>query len=253
MGSTALITSTIGAIEALAKIPQINGDHSFLVIVDTDGGETQNQNMVPKIKELLDGLPDNWTVAIKVPNLTAMHEAKKYGFPAGNIEIWDTTEKGMEEVTKKEVEATKSFYTMRATGTKSTKTLFKLAEVNKTAIKKTLEEVSPALYETLIVRPYNDKQEIKLFVETWTKKPYRLGSAYYQLTKPEKIQAGKVLAVIEKATGKMFSGPDARTLLGLPDHEVKVDVANFKQFDVFVQSHSTNRHLVAGTHLIVFN
>ena len=89
-------------------------------------------------------------------------------------------------------------------------------------------------------------------MEAWTKRPYRLGSAYYQVTKPEKIQAGKVVAVIEKATGKMYSGPESRKLVGLPDYEVKASPADFKDFDLFVQSHSTNRKLVKDTHLIVF-
>ena len=60
------------------------------------------------------------------------------------------------------------------------------------------------------------------------------------------------MAVIEKATGKMYSGVKARSLLGLPAFEVKASPADFIRFDLFVQSTSTNRKLVKDTHLIVF-
>jgi hypothetical protein len=175
-----------------------------------------------------------------------------YGFPVDNIQIWETTAKGMAEMGGQVVNSAQSYYAMRSAGTKSTKQLFKLNEVNKTEVKQNLEEVNPGDYQTLIVRAYDEKKEIKDFVESWTKEPYRVGSAYYQLSKPERIQAGKVIAVVDKQTGKMYSGMNARKLLGLPNAEVKVAAADFQKFDVFVQSHSTNRHMVANTHLIVF-
>ena len=252
MGGTALIDSTIDAVNALAKIPQIGGDHSFLVYVQTDGAETENTSGGPELNKLLKSLPDNWTVAVTVPNLTAKHAAKSYGFPSDNIEVWDPTEQGLEEVSAKMIASTQSYYTARSAGIKGTKSLFKMGPITKTEVKKNLAEVSPGDYETLLVRPYDDGKAIKDFVENWTKKPYRIGSAYYQVTKPEKIQAGKVVAVVEKSTGKMFSGPDARKLVGLPDYEVKIAPADFKLFDLFIQSHSTNRKLVANTQLIVF-
>ncbi len=253
LGSTGLIDATGATVTDLSTIFKSKGeDHSFLLYVETDGEETDNKAGGSALKKRLDDLPDEWTVAVTVPNITAKHNAKSYGFPADNIEIWQTTEVGLEEVTQKINFATTSYYTQRAAGIKGTKCLFRLQEVAKTEVKKTLTEVNPGLYDTLIVRKYDDGKAIKDFVEAWTQKPYRVGSSYYQLTKPEKIQAGKVVAVIEKATGKMYSGPEARQLLGLPDYEVKVEAASFKTFDVFIQSHSTNRKLVKDTHLVVF-
>jgi hypothetical protein len=48
---------------------------------------------------------------------------------------------------------------------------------------------------------------------------YRLGSGYYQLTKTELIQAGKAIAVRHKASGRVYTGANARAMLGLPDAE----------------------------------
>ena len=49
---------------------------------------------------------------------------------------------------------------------------------------------------------------------------YRTGGAFYQLSKSEKIQARKQIAVLEKKTDRVYTGPEARALLGLPDTEV---------------------------------
>lgn len=43
-------------------------------------------------------LPDHWTSAILVPNSLAKRTAQNYGFPAGNIAIWDAdSQEGVEE------------------------------------------------------------------------------------------------------------------------------------------------------------
>lgn len=251
-GGTALISSTIAAVNQLATLADNKADHAFMVYVLTDGGETNAKHRANELKQLLEDLNDDWTMAILVPNRECASHAKSYGFPSGNIQIWETTEDGLEQGHLKMAAATQSYYTMRSSGVKSTKTLFQLASVTKKDVKRKLDEVNPSEYQTLIVRSYDDGKAIKEFVQSWTGNAYRVGSAYYQLTKPEKVQAGKVIAVIEKSTGKMFSGPAARTLLKLPAYEVKVEPASFLKFDVFIQSHSTNRKIVAGTHLIVF-
>ncbi len=252
MGTTALIDSTIQVIRLLNGIPTIGGDHAFLLYVQTDGQEMVDRNGGPRLRKEMDRLSDDYTVAITVPNKMSEREAIAYGFPADNIQIWHTTEKGLQELGDTMIGSTQSYYSTRAMGQKSTKMLFKLPEVTKAEVKQKLDEVDPGSYETLLVRPYDHDRPIKDFVEAWTKKPYRLGSAYFQLTKAEKVQGNKVVAVVEKSTGKMFSGPDARKLLNLPNCEVKVAAADFRNFDVFVQSHSCNRKLVQATHLIVF-
>ena len=133
---------------------------------------------------------------------------------------------------------------------RGTKNLFSLdaSNLSKSVVTKQLDELSPALFETLIVRK---QSVIKEFVESWMKTPYRVGSAYYQLVKKEKIQPSKHICIREKATGKVYSGDKARQLLGLPNYEVKVAPEDYGKFSIFVQSGSTNRILPQNTDLLV--
>lgn len=250
---TALIDSTTNLVGKLKDYETTDDDVSFLVYVLTDGQETENRTGATGLRRLLNGLNDDWTMAIMVPDYNCKRQAESYGFPDGNIQIWETTERGMEDLRDTLIGSTVSYYTARDAGIKSTKCLFSdFKNPTKTEVKKKLEEVDPGTYETLIVRDGNDGWAIKDFVESWTKKPYRVGSAYYQVSKPETIQAKKSVAVIEKDTGKMYSGDKARSLIGLPGYDVKAEPADFSKFDLFVQSTSTNRKLVKDTHLIVF-
>jgi hypothetical protein len=252
-GMTALRDAAFQGISDLSGIRETKfEDHAFLVYVITDGGENHSRKTTPELKRLIDGLNDDWTVAALVPDLNGKHQAKLFGFPADNIQIWETTEKGLEEVERTVADSYRGYSMGRSMGIKSSASLFKFNDVSKTEVKKKLEEVDPGDYETLLVRKYDHDKAIKDFVESWTSRPYRVGSAYYQVTKPEKIQAGKNIAVVDKLTGKMYSGLKARQLIGLPTYEVKAAPADFKNFDLFVQSTSTNRKLVGETHLIVF-
>ena len=52
-------------------------------------------------------------------------------------------------------------------------------------------------------------------------------------------------------TGRVFSGPAARQLLGLPCAEATVKPGENPAYTVFVQSTSVNRKLVPGTKLLV--
>lgn len=250
-GCTAMIDGTTLAINDHKEIA-LGRDDAVLIYVFTDGLENVNAGGGPALKKLVSKLSDDFTVSASVPNLQARDLAIGYGIPDDNVQVWDTTEKGMDTVSMSTQSALTSYMTCRATGMKSTKTLFKFEPITKKEVVKKLDVVDPADYETHIVRPYYDGYAIKDFVEAVTSKPYRVGSAYYQVSKPEKIQAGKVVAVVEKATGKMFSGHEARKLIGLPAHEVKASPADFRDFDLFVQSTSTNRKLVKDTHLVVF-
>jgi hypothetical protein len=91
-------------------------------------------------------------------------------------------------------------------------------------------------------------------VELATGRPYRTGSAFYELTKTESIQASKQLAVMDKRTfGGVYTGPQARQVLGLPDYEIRVTPSQHPDYDIFVQSTSVNRKLVPSTRLLVLN
>lgn len=247
-GNTALIDGTLTAITDLNITPQRYGDHSFLIIVQTDGEENYSKNTPLLLSKTINTLPDNWTVSVLVPNQNGCHEAKKFGFPANNISIWSNTSKGLEDSGEFIRSATDSYMVGRSKGIRSTKSLFKLdVNVSPVEVKRNLQELSPAEYQLL---PVHKDSPIKEYVESW-KIPFVQGSCYYQLTKPETIQPYKQLVLQNKANGKLFSGQNARKLLNLPDYEVKVSPGDFNDFFVFAQSTSTNRKLLRGTNLVI--
>jgi len=252
--ATHLVTAISKVVDELTQIPTRRGDHSFLIQVVTDGEDNERHAPVDLLREKLDSLNEDWTVAVQVPNATAKAFTLRHGLHAGNIDIWDTSsEHGMEEVGETLGATYAGYTTMRSAGIKSTKSLFSFKDsLDKKDVAGKLEVVSAGEYHTYPVRKAQHDMAIKDFVEYWTKEPYRIGSAYYQLSKPEIIQASKEVAVIEKRSGKMYSGTKARPALGLPNYDVKVAPAGFDKFDVFVQSKSPNRKLVQDTSLIVF-
>ncbi len=249
-GLTALIEATQKAINDLKKTPELYGDHAFLIYVLTDGGNNKGNHLASALKKEIEGLPENWTLAVLVPDQTGVFAAKGFGFPAQNISVWDATSaKGFEKAGATVRQATETFMTNRAQGIRGSKNLFTVDAKNltKSAVKNTLTELNPSEYDILDVRK---KVAVQPFVESW-KLPFRKGANYYQLMKAETVQNYKQVIVQDKVKGKLYAGVEARQLLGLPDQEVKVTPGDFKDYSIFVQSTSTNRNLVPGTQLIV--
>lgn len=249
-GGTALIDATLKCIDDLEKTATLYGDHSFLILCLTDGEENRSRNASSKLSAKIKSLPDNWTLGVFVPDSIGVSEAKKFGFPANNIQQWSADSKGIKEVGNVLTKVTNSYMTARSQGIRGTKSLFNLdtTTLKTSVVKNLLEELRPSEYSVL---PVHKKAVIKPFVESWTGETYRPGSSYYKLTKPETVQAYKQICVQNKRSGKLYSGSNARALLGLPSHEVKINPAQHDDFDLFVQSSSLNRNLVAGTKLIV--
>lgn len=249
-GSTALIDGTLKAISDLKKTPELYGDHSFLVYVLTDGQNTDNAYLSKNLSHEIKTLPDNWTVAVLVPSQLSAREAKQFGFPSENVQIWATDNDGLREVGEVLKQTTGAYMQARITGVRGTKSLFNLdtGGLKTNVVKKILDQLSPSGY---LILPVRKDAVIKDFVESWTGKDYRQGSSYYQLTKPEIIQKSKQICVRNKRDGCIYSGVHARAVIGLPASEVKVSPTHHAEFDIFVQSTSINRKLVAGTELIV--
>lgn len=253
-GNTALIDATIKAIDELSETPQRYGDHAFLVYVLTDGEENRSIRRQTDLARAIQSLKENWTVACFVPNQTGKFEAKKFGFPADNIAVWDTTSRGMSEVGETIRKATDAFMNNRSSGVRGSKNLFNLeaavAGVTKAAVSSSLPRLHPGQYRMLDVK---SEGPIAEFVESKLNRAYKSGEAFYQLTKPEKVQGTKDIALLEKKTKAVYTGKDARKLLGLPDYEVKVPPADHPDFEIFVQSTSVNRKLVPGTKLLLIS
>lgn len=249
-GGTALIDGTVTALDDLALTPQKYGDHAFLTYVMTDGEENTSKFTQFDLSKKIKALADNWTLAVLVPNQTGVHEAKKFGFPANNVQIWNTTVDGIEKAGETMKIATDNFMVARSKGLRSTKNLFDLdvSKLTATAVATNLNQLSADQY---VLIPVHNDSVIKPLVESWTKVSYTKGSAYYQLTKPEKVQGYKQICIQDKVNGKVYSGVNARQMLNLPAHEVKVNPASHGMFDIFVQSTSINRKLMKGTKLLV--
>ena len=241
----------------LSETPQRYGDHSFLIFVLTDGQENRSRNRPTVLQQKLTSLPDNWTVATLVPDQLGKREAQAFGFPRDNIAIWDPAgTRGVNEAGETIRRATDNFMQARATGVRGSRSLFVASAdvVNDTTVKSALEPLANTKYDTIKV--HADRIEIKPFIES-RGLDYQIGNAFYQLARTptkasEKVQPGKVILIREKKTGKVFHGPDARTLLGLPDaQEVRVRPDENTDYDIFVQSTSMNRKLALGTDVIV--
>jgi hypothetical protein len=251
-GGTALIDATVKAIDELGETPERYGDHAFLIYVLTDGEENSSAlRFTPgKLTERITALPEHWTVAALVPNQIGKHEAKRFGFPPDNIAIWNPESAGgVEEVGRTIRDATESFMVSRAAGVRGSKSLFSTGvdAVNKNTVK-VLTPLSASKYKLTHV---TDDSAIKSWVEDQCGLKYKLGSCYYELMKTETIQPQKDVAVLEIKTGKVYSGPAARDLLGLPDMQVRVKPDKNPEYKVFVQSTSVNRKLIAGTKLLI--
>lgn len=250
-GMTALIDATLQSCADLLLTPQKYGDHAFLTFVLTDGQENASHGSTKALNARLTLLPDNWTVAVLVPNQTGIFEAKKFGFPADNIAVWDaTTAQGVAEGGRRIQQATENFMVSRASGVRSTRTLFStgIDVVNKGTIKSAgLKPISKGAYVVLDVKR---DRAIRETVED-AGFTYIKGNAYYQLTKTETIQAYKGIAIRNRHSGRYHTGANARDLLGLGGNDVRVKPDHNPEYDIFVQSTSVNRRLLAGTRLLL--
>lgn len=255
-GMTALVDATMQSQLDLAKTAQLYGDHAFLTYVLTDGEENASRIWSgQRMRHALEFQPDNWSLACMVPDSRGVFEAKKFGFAANNVAIWDASRRGgVAEVGATIRTATETFMTNRALGIRGSKTLFTggADQVNTRNVNASqgFRPLGKDAYELLPVLG-GDNLEIRPFVVHCTGQPYCAGSAYYELTKPEKIQPQKQILVRNRRSGRVYAGPDARALLQLPNHEVRVKPADNPEFQIFVQSTSVNRKLVAGTKLLV--
>lgn len=250
-GNTALIDATVRSQQDLAKTAQMYGDHAFLTFVLTDGEE--NASRLNRARDLQDQLrlqPAHWTVACLVPNAMGKHEAQTFGFAPDNIAVWDPNAvRGVEKAGDVIRTATENFMTGRAKGVRGTRSLFSTGAdaVNDQTVKSTLTPITEGSYEVL---PVSRDTNIQMFFAT-QRMPFRMGANYYQLTKTETIQPQKAVAIREKRTGRFYVGPQARDLLGLGGDTVRVKPDHNPLYDVFIQSTSPNRKLMANTDLLV--
>ena len=250
-GMTALVDATIKSQEDLATTSQLYGDHAFLTFVLTDGMENRSKNSWLVLSQRLKQAQDNWTVAFLVPDSQGVAYVARIGADKGNIAIWDTSSAtGIADAVSTIRTATDNFMTARATGVRGTRSVFSTGAdaVNK----KTVSQLVPLQSSDYDLYPVVRKARIDEYVvKDIGNVRYVKGKAYYQLTKTETIQPQKEIVVVEKSTAKAYGGPEARQLIGLPNHAVRVKPDHNPDYDIFVQSTSLNRNLVPNTRILL--
>lgn len=255
--STQLFDSVVKAIELLKAAPDINDpDVSFLIMVNTDGGNNDGRVRGPEMARLINDLQntDRWTIVFRVPRGEA-RTLTSMGIDEGNIMEWELSSKGLEAATVASTQAMSQFYQGRAAGATATRSFYaNLKNVTSEDVKAVLEDVS-AKVALLPVSTAEHEMQIRDFVEKRTKKPLLKGAAFYQLTKSEdKVQASKKICIRDKKTNAIYFGSAARNLLGLPQHsDVRLKPADLGNFDVFIQSTSVNRKVQQGSQILVWD
>lgn len=253
-GQTPLFDSVGTLIEMLSATPDASDQNvSFLVMAITDGQENQSgywkTALKPKIQELQK--TDRWTFVFRVPTGYA-HELIKLGIPSGNIQEWDTTERGLKEGSVQTQEAFRGFYSARSAGVKSTNNFYANISASPSQVQAALTDISmtvkiwPVTSGGAMIRP---------FVEKMLGHGMILGAAFYQLNKPEKaVQDYKQLIIRDKQSGAVYTGRAARQLLGLPDKgTIKLEPGNHGTYEIYIQSTSVNRKLISGTNVLYWD
>lgn len=276
-GQTALLDAVGKAIEDLSAQPGGNGfpwekaDIANLVIVLTDGRENASRSYGADKTGAANGwiwnsyglsyksLPDliarkqaegNWTFAFQLPPGNADAFSRKFGIPRENCTEWEATKKGYEETSARTESAFSKYSILREQGGTQSKSFYVTPDLSKVKQKdlKALDNLTQRFAQFRV----DAEVDIKSFVEQRTKKPYIPGTAFFQLSKPEKVQANKQVALIEKGGKTVLGGQQARDLIGLkPFQDAKVVPGNHANFDIFLQSNSSNRKLVRGSKLLV--
>lgn len=248
-GNTALIDAQLKAIADLKQTPEQYGDHAFLIFAVTDGEENNSIAKEHTLRATIDALPENYTIAVLVPNSRGVHEAKSAGYPADNIAVWDTS-RGFDEAGSIIRESTETFMSGRTRGVRGTKSLFKVVnvDVSSTQIRSVLNQLASSSF--VILKVARDST-VRDFVEFRTGVTYQIGAAYYELTKTEEVQDYKKIAIRDRNTGAVYIGPEARQLLGIPDTFIKLKPGDFNKWQIFIESTSVNRKLLGGTDALV--
>lgn len=252
--STPLFDSVGDLIDLFEAVPDVDDINvSFIVMVITDGEENSStkwtgRKLAEKIKELQ--ATDRWTFVFRVPRGYA-RKLSQFGIPEGNILEWDQTARGVEAASAATRAAVGSFYANRSAGVKSTDKFY--ADLSKVSLK----EVKAALVDIsseVSIWPVLSNEisyEIRPFAEKRLAVSLKKGTAFYQLTKTEKVQEYKQVCIRDKKKGMVYSGNAARDLLGLPHYgEIKLAPDKHGGYEIYIQSTSVNRKLVEGSSLL---
>jgi len=252
-GYTALANAVLEAVKRL-KLQSTGGDESFMVIVLTDGQENassaMNKDQLPRTIAECQSL-GNWSFVFQMPPGNRRY-AEQIGVPAGNIREWEGSKRGLGETVVATSQGFGGYYQARSRGQSQVQSFYVKTDLSGLKPQDLKDKLSDVTRRFTRPKQVQMEMDIKTFVEGTTGEPYRTGKAFYQLTKKEKVQTGKELLIMEKDAGVVYGGNALRSMLGFPyGAEATVDPGNHANFDLFVQSTSTNRKLVRGTKVLV--
>ncbi len=256
-GGTPMIQSVFELIDLLSSVPDAKDpDVSFLVMVTTDGQETEARHRGPELARRIQQLQatDRWTFVFRVPKQGGVRELQRLGLMVNGVNVfeWETTAKGVQVSTKANTEAFTEYFTQRSTGMKRTSKFYaNMQDVSIDEARKQLVDISNevAFYP---VTSADAGKDIRTFTEAKIGEAMVRGGAFYQLCKTEpRVQAQKRIAIRDKQTGTVFAGDAARHMLALPTvGTVRLAPDELGEWDVFIQSTSVNRKMDAGTQLM---
>lgn len=245
-GNTALNDGVVMGL-GLAQISSLPS----IIYVFTDGEENRSANSISTTK-------DNVTAALAKGNITLVGIGpkpdyfKSVGFPEGNILNWtgnaaDLTAKVAPAVTRG-VEAV-------ATAVKQGKTKINHFFLD---IEVKLDEVQKKCVDVTSTMERRNVQQGGVAIREYVEKHCKLytyvdGAYFYKLVTREKLLKDRRIVISHRddTTGKLYSGPMARTLLGLPtDRDIKVEPGSLGKWSVFVQSASPTRKTVKDTEFL---
>ena len=125
---TPLYDAIADAIKLCKSLPDYTGDHvSFLLMITTDGQENSSHLRARGIKSYIESLDSRWTIVCRVPPKSP--DLSQIGIPKGNIQVWDTTNKGMEKSTKQNEQALNTYFKARSTGKTNSSSFYSNVEV----------------------------------------------------------------------------------------------------------------------------
>jgi hypothetical protein len=256
--STPLLDSVGDLIEQMKAVPDYNDlDVSFLVMVITDGQENSSTKWYParlakEIQELQ--ASDRWTFVFRVPKGYTRY-VTGLGISEYNVLEWEQTKQGLEQSSEATQAAVQSFYTARASGVRSTSNFYStnLNVVSQIEVKSALVDISKEvkvysniLWDGIAIKELFGRYDCSVYVK---------GTVFYELTKREKaVQDYKVICILDKKAGKVYSGRTARDLLGLPHTgTIAITPGNHGDYKIFIQSTSVNRKIPNGTSIMHWN
>ena len=256
-GMTPLFDSVWRAIKKLEELDDGKPDTSFVVSVVTDGQENQSVDPgVPTtVKEMQKKTAtDRWTFTFLVPDGNEDWFSARFNVPRGNIQGWDTkTARGTKEAFIVSSAAYGQFFkqkTKAGIGKKMSSRSF-YSSTEKLTVREARSALSEITGQVEFIIPHIDCQIRDAIIghgKEWIK-----GAAFYALIKTEKkVQPYKMVALRVKTSGKVYSGQQAREMLGIGQATgtVRLVPGDHGKFDVFIQSTSVNRKIPAGTEVL---